>query len=169
MRGTLSAALALALGLGPSACAHRFQTVVLDPASVTPGASFEGVLFHAPALYRVRYEYRQAVDGSGRHRPGCEPRREEVYEIQPDFDAPLLLRNDPGWLSAGELQATFSGGLLTSVNVESSPAAAETLAAFADLVEAAAPAGLAAAAATTPAGEPLCNTGRAILGRERVR
>lgn len=126
--------LALALSGSLVACSSTFNTAPFDRNTwTTTKEPVEGIVYYEPHFVYVTYEYTALVDKDGiligTHESGnCEKiiQKTEVV-IEPNFNEPRLLMNKPSVFSEGKLAATFSNGMLTSINSDSKPQIPELL------------------------------------------
>jgi len=133
-----AALLFTCLGLG--ACTTSYVTRPYDTAR--DGAGVRGLRYYEPQLYLVRYEYSLLLDKSGSvlgSAAGGTCRavaQKEEYVILPDFSHPRVLLPKSGPLSDGRVGITLNNGMLSAVNLESSPQSASVLATLEKAVEA---------------------------------
>ena len=101
-------------------CAGNVRTTVLKADSLTtPGATFDGVVYYAPQLYKLTYEFTARVDDSGRLVGGCKSVTEkQEVALMPDLTRPMLLSNSSDAFSAAKFGVALDKGMLASINVE---------------------------------------------------
>ncbi|MFT3906606.1 MAG: hypothetical protein QM718_09910 [Steroidobacteraceae bacterium] len=147
------------LGLG--ACATSYVTRPYD--ATRDAAGIRGLRYYESQLYRVRYEYSLLLDKSGNvlgSAAGGNCRavaQKEEYVILPDFSHPRVLLPKSGPLSDGRVGITLNNGMLSAVNLESSPQSASVLATLEKAVEAGV-----SLAAVAPGAGAACNAAPVI-------
>ena len=138
MRVIALAVAAILLG----ACAGHLETRPLDPRSGTVGdPPVDGVIYYEPQYMKITYAFSTLVDDKGAVRGSadektCLPQvQKEEIQIMPNFQKARVVRQVGTFLNANKLGVTLANGMLTGVNAESTPQAAELLTATATLVE----------------------------------
>lgn len=144
-------------------CTTTITTRDYDAARDAGG--IDGVRYYEPRLYRVRYDYSALIDKSGALLGDAAAgtcrvvaQKEELATL-PDFAHPRVLLQHTGAFSSGKIGVTLNNGVLTGLNVESSPQSAELLA---TLQKAAASVATATLMPERAGGTPACNAGPVI-------
>lgn len=142
-----------------SGCATSFATrpyVAQDDAKDLPG-----ILYYPPGVMRITYAYTLLTDkdgsvqGSATEGTCRQMVQKEELQVLPDYTHPRVFLNTSSPLSSGKVGVSLSQGMITAINVESSPPVAGI----------ATPTGTVAAAVVNKLAAtalPACNAGLAI-------
>lgn len=116
-----------------SGCSSSFYTARIDTKKwEVTGEKLEGVVYYEPHQVLITYSYSALVD-KGIHlgtadEGKCVPIiQKQELAIEPNFSDPKVLLNKTSPFAAGKLSATFSNGMLASINSESAPTAPEMI------------------------------------------
>lgn len=127
MKNTL---LFLVFVVGVTGCASQIETVRVDPETLQAiGKGIEGVMYYEPKLVKVHYEFTQLVDEkTGVIVRNCERvgQKDEIVTL-PDYQNPRAILHKPSQFTSSEFGVTLNNGMLTSVNLKSTPQTAPIL------------------------------------------
>jgi hypothetical protein len=124
------------------ACSSTFMTSKFDRAQWAPtGKAVEGIVYYEPRQVIVTYQFTALIDDKGKFLGTAEDgackrtiQKEEIV-VEPNFNEPLILLNRPSPFSSNKLNVSFSNGMITSINSESTPQIPEMIKAVTGLAK----------------------------------
>jgi hypothetical protein len=110
-----------------TACSSTFKTAKFDATNWRPvGEQVEGLVYYEPHQVLVTYEFTALTDkgnliGTADDKTCARIIQKQEIVIEPNFNEPRVLLNQPSPFSGNKLAVTLSNGMIASVNSESSP------------------------------------------------
>ncbi|MEY8216130.1 MAG: hypothetical protein RPR97_16805 [Colwellia sp.] len=152
--------------LSMSGCTGTLYTIVNPTLPTVEETKIKGVLVYSTINVIELYKTMVLVDKSSGNQIGvapekCTPDNKIKFSTRTDYKKPNVIVYEPGYFETNKFGLTLNKGVLSGVNVESTPSAALSgIAALLPFVKAP----KIEASSLVLSGKPLCNAGAKLIG-----